>query len=116
MPVVLRAIDAGVVHATANPVYRYGISFNKLFEYFAAARPVAFACVSAYDPVATALAGISLPPDDADRLAEAFVELARLEAPERQRMGAAGRETVEREHDIARLALTLRDIAVADPA
>ncbi len=113
VPVVLRAIDAGVVHATRNPVYRYGISFNKLFEYLAAARPVAFACDSAYDPVASVGAGISLAPDDPERLAEAMVELARLDPAERARMGAAGRGHVEREHDIGRLARTLEDITAS---
>jgi len=110
VPVVLRAIDAGVVHATLNPVYRYGISFNKLFEYLAAARPVAFACVSAYDPVQSEGAGISLPPDDPVALADAFLELAALDPAERARMGAAGRAFVEREHDIGKLALVLEEV------
>jgi glycosyltransferase involved in cell wall biosynthesis len=113
VPVVLRAIDAGVVHATRNPVYRYGISFNKLFEYLAASRPVAFACLSADDPVASTGAGLSIPPDDPEGLAEAMVALARMDPAERLRMGAAGRAYVEREHDIGRLAGTLAAIATA---
>ena len=36
VPTVLRELDAAVVHTTYTPVYRYGISFNKLFEYMAA--------------------------------------------------------------------------------
>jgi glycosyltransferase involved in cell wall biosynthesis len=104
VPVVLRAIDGGVVHATANPVYRYGISFNKLFEYLAAGRPVIFACDSAYDPVAIAKAGISVPPSDPDRLADALLRLADTTGAARARMGAAGRAYVAREHDIERLA------------
>jgi hypothetical protein len=70
VPGVLRAVDAAVVHATATPVYRYGISFNKLFEYMAAARPIVFACQSAYDPASDVGAGLSVPPDDPDKLAE----------------------------------------------
>ena len=57
VPMLLRALDATVVHTTYTPVYRYGISFNKLFEYMAAERPVVFACDSAYDPVAATGAG-----------------------------------------------------------
>jgi glycosyltransferase involved in cell wall biosynthesis len=111
VPDVLRAIDVGIVHATANPVYRYGISFNKLFEYLAAARPVIFACESGYDPVAIAGAGISLRPDDPQRLADAFVRLADAGPEARARMGAAGRAFVTREHEIARLAMTLAESA-----
>ena len=104
MPQVLAAIDAGIVHATANPVYRYGISFNKLFEYFAASRPVVFACTSNYDPVASAGAGLSLPPDDPSTLANAMIELAGASPEARRRMGNAGRACVASDHSIATLA------------
>ena len=114
VPLVLAAVDGGIVHATRNPVYRYGISFNKLFEYLAARRPVVFACESAYDPVALTGAGISLPPDDPARLASAFLDLASRSPDERARMGAAGRALVERDHDIRRLAGTL--LAAIDAA
>jgi glycosyltransferase involved in cell wall biosynthesis len=110
VPIVLRAADAGVVHATATPVYRYGVSFNKLFECFAAARPVVYACTSADDPVARVGAGVSIPPNDPARLADAFIELATMTPSERARMGEAGRALVVRDHDIERLAGTLADI------
>jgi glycosyltransferase involved in cell wall biosynthesis len=110
VPAVLRAIDAGIVHATGNPVYRYGISFNKLFEYLAAARPVVFACESTYDPVAIAGAGVSLPPSDPDRLADALLQLADTTEADRALMGEAGRAYVAREHDIERLANELAEI------
>jgi glycosyltransferase involved in cell wall biosynthesis len=113
VPTVLRAIDVGIVHATANPVYRYGISFNKLFEYLAAARPVVFACSSAYDPVAIAEAGVSLAPNDPERLADAFLGVAGMDPGMLARMGSNGRAYVAREHDIERLAETL---AQADEA
>jgi glycosyltransferase involved in cell wall biosynthesis len=103
VPRVLRGVDATVVHATATPVYRYGISFNKLFEYMAAARPVVFACESAYDPVSSVGAGISVPPDDPEALAGAFLELAATPPETRAAMGAAGREYVARVHNIDRL-------------
>ena len=110
VPIVLRAMDVGIVHATANPVYRYGISFNKLFEYFAAARPVVFACESAYDPVAIAHAGFSIPPNDAALLADALVRIADAGMDGRNRMGAAGRAYVSRFHDIERLAGDLAEL------
>lgn len=115
IPVVLEAIDVGIVHVTANPVYRYGISFNKLFEYLAARRPVIFACESAYDPVATSGAGVSLLPNDPAGLADALLDVVDRSADERMQWGAAGRGLVERDHDIARLADELRNaIATAE--
>ena len=107
VPVVLRSLDATVVHATSTPVYRYGISFNKLFEYMAAARPIVFACSSAYDPVAANEAGLSVPPDDPQGLARALLAVAGTPPDRLEAMGAAGRTYVEREHNIERLAATL---------
>ena len=107
VPALLGQIDAAVVHATANPVYRYGISFNKLFEAMAAGRPVVFACTSAYDPIAMNGAGLSVLPDDAEAMAGAFLALADLSSSARHEMGAAGRRAVEQGHSIASLARDL---------
>lgn len=107
VPVLLRALDATVVHTTYTPVYKYGISFNKLFEYMAAERPVVFACDTAYDPVRTTGAGVSVPPDDPARLADAFLELAATTPEARAAMGTAGRDYVSREHNIVDLGETL---------
>jgi len=103
VPPILQAVDATIVHTTHTPVYRYGISFNKLFEYMAARRPVVFACESAYDPVQSTGAGLTVRPDDPERLAEAFLELAAATPEARAAMGAAGRAYVAREHNIERL-------------
>jgi glycosyltransferase involved in cell wall biosynthesis len=107
VPRVLRALDATVVHTTWTPVYRYGVSFNKLYEYMAAERPVVFACETAYDPVEASGAGVTIRPDDAAALAAAFLRLADLPSGTREAMGAAGRAYVAREHDYDRLGETL---------
>ena len=110
VPAVLRAVDATVVHATATPVYRYGISFNKLFEYMAAARPIVFACQSAYDPVSDVGAGLTVPPDDPEKLADALLALASTAPEMRSAMGAAARDYVARVHSIERLGDTFGQV------
>jgi glycosyltransferase involved in cell wall biosynthesis len=110
VPTILRALDATVVHTTLNPVYRYGISFNKLFEYMAAERPVVFACESAYDPVEAMGAGRVVRPDDPERLADAFLELARATPEARAAMGSAGRSYVTREHNFDHLGETFNAV------
>jgi len=106
VPAIITALQGTVVHTTATPVYRYGISFNKLFEYMAAQRPIVFATESAYDPVAATGSGITVAPDDPDGLARAFLELAGTTAEQRAAMGVAGREYVAREHNMALLCET----------
>ncbi len=113
IPALLHRVDATVVHATRTPVYRYGISFNKLFEYMAAGRPVLFACQSAYDPVAVAKAGIVVQPDDPAELARAMLELAAAPADERTAMALAGRNFVAQEHDMARLGERFADVVAS---
>jgi glycosyltransferase involved in cell wall biosynthesis len=107
IPAILGRLDATVVHTTATPVYRFGISFHKLFDYMAAAKPVVFATESAYDPVAATGAGLSLLPDDPSALADAFLALADRPDAELVAMGQAGEAYVRREHNIAILGETL---------
>ncbi len=110
MPAVLAAADAGVVHATATPVYRYGISFNKVFDYFAAELPVLFACATAHDPVTRSGAGIVVGPDDPEALAAAMVDLAGRGPDELAAMGRCGRDLVASEHDLRLLGDRLADL------
>ena len=103
VPAILAALDATIVHTTSTPVYQYGISFNKLFEYMAAGRPVLFACTSAYDPISETGAGITSPPDDPEYLARALISLAGTPKSVLQEMGRRARLYVEREHNLDRL-------------
>jgi glycosyltransferase involved in cell wall biosynthesis len=103
VPEFLRTVDVGVVHATRNPVYRFGTSFNKVFDYMAAETPIAFGCSTAFDPVAAAGAGISVAPDEPEALAGAFVRFAMMDRSELRRMGVAGRRFLEREHDMVKI-------------
>ena len=66
----------------------------------AAARPVVFACESAYDPIATTGAGVTVQPDDPGLLAQALLALAETDPEERTSMGHAGRAYVVREHEM----------------
>jgi glycosyltransferase involved in cell wall biosynthesis len=110
VPELLGGMDIGVVHTTYTPVYRYGMSFNKLFDYMAARLPIAFACATAFDPVAASGAGLTVPPDDSEALANAFVSLVEAGPEERRRMGEAGRALVERDYDMARIGDRFADI------
>jgi glycosyltransferase involved in cell wall biosynthesis len=100
VPIVLRAVDAAIVHATATPVYRYGVSFNKLFEAMAAGRPVIFACDTADDPVRASGAGATIEPDNVAAMSEAMIAMADADPAERHRMGTSGRAYVEQHHAI----------------
>lgn len=101
---LLQEADAFLMVLRDSPVFRWGVSPNKLFDYMAAARPVIFSVNTPLNPVAEAGAGITVPAEDADSLAAAIVEISSLSAEERWRMGLRGRRYVEENHNLSRLA------------
>ncbi|MBG53926.1 MAG: glycosyltransferase family 4 protein [Parvibaculaceae bacterium] len=98
IPAVLAAADACFMHLRDLPVFRWGVSPNKLFDYMGAARPVIFAVNTSVNPVENANAGLTIPPENPEALADAVMELAGCSDEERARMGAAGRAYVISEH------------------
>lgn len=100
----LEGSDALVLCWQDSALYEYGVSPNKLFDYFASARPVIHAITSPYDPVAAAGAGVSVPAMDPPALAQAIISVAQMDDGERRRMGMAGFDALKRDHVFERLA------------
>jgi glycosyltransferase involved in cell wall biosynthesis len=110
VPSVLRLFDACYVGYRRSPLYRFGVSPNKLYDYMAAGRPVLFAADAANQPVGEADCGRTVPPEDPVALADAIRSLAACSSAERARLGANGRSYVERHHSYGRLAGELAEI------
>jgi glycosyltransferase involved in cell wall biosynthesis len=96
--------DAFIYGLRDLPLYRYGISLNKLTDYLASGRPIIFFGRSTYDPVAEARAGFSVPPGDPVAIANAIEELVVLSPHERKAMGERGRDYLLGHHNIPNLA------------
>jgi glycosyltransferase involved in cell wall biosynthesis len=90
---LLDSAGAGLMHAGSSDYFKYGLSPNKLFDYFAAGKPV---LIAAEHPtiVDEAKAGIRYLPGDPNALAEAIRWLVQTPAAEREAMGERGRELV----------------------
>jgi glycosyltransferase involved in cell wall biosynthesis len=114
IPTLAAEADAFVFNLIYAPVFRYGISANKLFDYMASGRPILFSCDAANNPVHDAGAGLTVEPGKPEALAEAIEKIASMPKDELQRMGRGGREYVERNHDFknlsGRLAGVLDDV------
>ena len=118
LPDLLTEADAFVVSMQPLPeLYRYGISFNKLFDYFSASRPIVSASCAAYDPVSAADAGIVVPAGDSLALADGIQHLINLPYEERLRLGVNGRTYLEANHSYSllaeRLSFELNELFVA---
>jgi len=96
---VLKSADAFLMVLEDSPVFHWGVSPNKLFDYLSVGRPVIFNISTNTNLVQEAKAGITVKPGDPKALAEGIERLARLPLDERIAMGRRGREYVERHHD-----------------
>lgn len=107
---VMSDADAFVVSLRDVPLLKYGISLNKACDYLASGRPTIFAGSPSYDPIKEAKAGISVPAERPDLLANAIEELMDLTPEQRVQMGKNGREYLQRAHGIDVLADRLEKI------
>jgi glycosyltransferase involved in cell wall biosynthesis len=106
----MQRADALVMTMQDRPLYRAGMSSNKLWDYMASARPIVIANASSIDPVAEADAGISVAAENAPALADAIEHLMSLTSSERWEMGLRGRRYVEDHHSYEQLAKRLEDV------
>jgi glycosyltransferase involved in cell wall biosynthesis len=104
VPATLRCFDVCYVGYHESPLYRFGISPNKVFDYMAAARPIILAATAANDPVRDAGCGLTVAPDDPAALATAIRVVRAMSPGQREDLGRNGRAFVEREHTYASLA------------
>jgi glycosyltransferase involved in cell wall biosynthesis len=77
-----------------KPIYRFGISPNKISEYMYAQKPVIHAVPESNDPVREARAGISVKPFDPGALDAALRTLCGMSPEQRDEMGKNGRRYV----------------------
>jgi len=110
----LELFDACYVGYRHTPLYRFGVSPNKLYDYMASGRPVLFAADAANQPVREADCGRTVPPEDPAALAAAIRSLAACSPGERERLGANARAYVEQRHDYERLTDELARILLDD--
>jgi len=97
---ILYASDALVLNLKDSPLYKYGISLNKLFDYLASGKPILFSGSAGNNPVKEAKAGITIPVQSPEKLAEAILYMKNLPENKRVKMGLRGKKYVEKYHAI----------------
>ena len=100
MPALLLNMDIAIVTKKKSGLYKYGISFLKLFDYMASATPVIWAVKSDDNPVSDANCGVTIQPEDPEALANAIIKMCGLSAEERREMGMKGYDYVMEYHAV----------------
>lgn len=104
MPNLLAQIDIAYIGWHHNPLYRFGISPNKLMDYMMAGRPIVHSVDAGNDPVEEVGCGLTVNPNDPGAVAKAIDELCDLSAEELMVLGAKGREFVMLNRSYSKLA------------
>ncbi|SBV32766.1 Glycosyl transferase [uncultured Sphingopyxis sp.] len=110
IPALAAQADAFVFNLIDAPVFNYGISSNKLFDFMASGRPTLFCSSASNNPIADASGGITVQPGKPAALADAIRQLLDTPLTVRQTMGTNAREYIEKNHDFRSLARKLADI------
>lgn len=98
VPYILSCADCCLLLGKDIPLYQYGVSPNKLFDYLASAKPIVFAANVSNNIVDMAQCGITLPPEDPEKLADALIKLSKMPISNREKMGQNGRQYFMENH------------------
>jgi glycosyltransferase involved in cell wall biosynthesis len=92
IPAILGRADICFIGWQNKPIYKLGISPNKLVDYFQAAKPILHAYCGFHDPVIKAKAGITIEPYNPGQLYEALNKFCEMTDQERRDMGNRGKQ------------------------
>ncbi|MDV6316113.1 glycosyltransferase family 4 protein [Idiomarina sp. HP20-50] len=108
---MLSQFDGCYIGLSKDPLFRFGVSPNKLFDYLYSGKPIIYGIESGnYKPVEDAGAGFQIPSEDAKQLEDAVLKLYRMEDSERAQMGANGRKVALEQYEYGQLAENLAKV------
>lgn len=110
IPSIVSRADLNFAHNEPSPLFRFGISFNKLFDYLAAGKPILSDFSCPYNPSVQNGAGIGIDEPSAENVAHGIETLAGLPQEELARMGANARRAAETAFDFRILTQKLMDV------
>jgi len=98
---ILQSSDVLFLSLKDSPLYKYGISLNKLFDYMASGRVIIFSGNSKNNPIKDADAGYTIEPDDLKQLEQTILAIYDLQQDERNDIGEKIRKYAENNYSIS---------------
>jgi len=115
VPALLQRFDLAYIGWRRQPLYRFGISPNKLIDYMMAGRPVLHAVEAGNDPVRESGCGLSVAPEDPQAIADGVLTLLALGPGGRADLGRRGRSHALANHTYPVLGQRFLDALAGDP-
>lgn len=112
VPYIVSQADVNIAHNTPAKLFRFGISFNKLFDYLAAGKPIISDFPCPYNPSVQCGAGISVDDPTPESIAAAIECFAYLPTEQYLQMSANARRAAEEEYSFR--VLTRKLLAVIE--
>ena len=94
IPTALANGDVLFICSAKSPLYRYGISMNKVYDYMMSAKPILYGIDARNNDVLDAQCGLSFSSDDLDTFAEQLYILKNSPKEELKKMGENGKKWV----------------------
>lgn len=85
IPYITSMAGINIAHNSPSELFRFGISFNKAFDYFAAGKPIIADFPSEFNPIVMENAGIEVKIPTAENIASAICKLRNMSEEERER-------------------------------
>ncbi len=104
LPELFGMSDAGLVGFSKAPIFHYGISPNKLFDYLAHELPAVLYCDSKKNPVTSSGGGFQVAAEDPAAIADALKKLVAMTPDARRDMGRRGKEYLAQHHHLPKVA------------
>lgn len=104
IPAILREMDLLFFSLQKCPLFRFGVSPNKLFDYMMAEKPIINAVEAGNDLVRESGCGITVEPGNIENYVNAIKLFVKMKQEEREAMGKRGKEFVLKHHNYKILA------------
>ncbi|MFT4576258.1 MAG: glycosyltransferase involved in cell wall biosynthesis [Polaribacter sp.] len=96
---MLTYFDVCFVGRNNTPLFDYGVSSNKFFDYMLAKKPIISSSNKINDPVELSGCGYLVKPESAQKISDAILEIHQLKDSEKNELGNKGFEYVKEYHN-----------------
>ena len=95
IPYITSKADINILHSNTSPIWRFGLSLNKLFDYLAAGKPILVDFHGDHNPAVASQAAVESKSSESSDIAQAIELLASMDSRQRSVLGKNARKCAE---------------------